>query len=48
MCTYGHSRVRAYEFTGMGILHFCYVRTNLHVRTYVRMGVVRLLIECTS
>ena len=36
--------IQAYEFTGMGVLHFCYVCTSLHVWT----GVVRLLIECTS
>ena len=29
-------RIRVYEFTDTGILHFCYGRTNLHVQAYVR------------
>ena len=32
----GVVRLRGYEFTNTGILLFCYRRTNLHVRTYVR------------
>ena len=25
-------QIQAYEFTDTGVLHFCYGRTNLHVR----------------
>ena len=34
--TYGCSTDTGVEFTDMGILHFCYRRTNLHARTYIR------------
>ena len=39
----GVVQVRAYEFTDMGILLFCYRRTNLHTSTYARMSAVHFL-----
>ncbi len=38
--------IRAYKFTGTGGLHFCYGRTNLHVRTYECCMFI-FFIECT-